>query len=205
MRYLTATLVVMACCTAEVIDRMAVAVENSVITESEIVRHIRLVAFLNREKPVITPESKRDTAERLIEQILIRREIALTRYVGENSARAEQMYKQFRARFKSEHEYQQSLAEYGLRDDEVRAMHQWQATLLAFIETRFHPGIQIPEEEIRAYYDQQIAPKSKMSFDDVRGDIEYILTQQRVDNELDRWLGQVRTQTRIRYRQEVFR
>ena len=47
-------------------------------------------------------------------------------------------------------------------------------------------------------------PASCPPFEDAEKDIEKILTAQRVDNALDRWLGQARTQSRIRYTQEVF-
>jgi hypothetical protein len=66
----------------------------------------------------------------------------------------------------------------------------------------------VPETDIRDYYDTEIAPKAaasgnKLSFEEARDKIEEILTEQRVDSALDRWLGQARTQSRIRYRQEV--
>jgi len=75
------------------------------------------------------------------------------------------------------------------------------------VEVRFRPGVSVPDEEIRAYYDEQIrarsTPEATPAFEEARLKIEEILTQQRVDNALDRWLGQTRTQSRIRYRQEA--
>ena len=38
-----------------------------------------------------------------------------------------------------------------------------------------------------------------------RSDIEKILTQERVDQAVDRWLGDARTQVDIVYRKEAFR
>ena len=37
-----------------------------------------------------------------------------------------------------------------------------------------------------------------------RDEIEAMLTEQRVNSALDRWLGQSRTQTQIRFREEAF-
>ena len=65
---------------AEIIDRVAVTVDKRVITESEIVRQIRITAFLNNEQPDFSASSKRVTADRLVEQVLIRRELESTRY-----------------------------------------------------------------------------------------------------------------------------
>ena len=188
---------------AEVIDRVAVAVGNRVITESEILRQIRLTAFLNGAQPDFSPSNKRTTAERLIEQSLIRRELEASGYSSLGSASAS-MYKELRGNYPT---YEQTLQKYGITDADVQEAVEWQATLLDFVELRFRPGVQIPESEIRDYYDQQAAanPGKLPPFEDAKDDIEKILTSQRVDNALDRWLGQVRTQTRIRYIQEVFR
>ena len=64
----------------------------------------------------------------------------------------------------------------------------------------------LSEEEIREYYEAEVAIRpNPPPFDQVKAEIETVLTEQRVNAALDRWLGQARTQTQIRYRQEVFR
>src|SRR5262245_9914320 len=55
-------------CQAEIIDRIAVVVGNGVITESQIIREIRLAAFLDGKPLDFSAESKRKTADRLVEQ-----------------------------------------------------------------------------------------------------------------------------------------
>jgi hypothetical protein len=190
---------------AEIIDRVAVTVDKRVITESEIVRQIRITAFLNNEQPDFSAPNKRVMADRLVEQVLIRRELESTGYSAPAPA-ATTGYDEIKRRFKDDAAYDQALKRYGITDADVREALEWQATLLDFIEQRFRPGVQIPESEIRDYYDQHISvnPGKLPDFEDAREDIEKILSAQRVDNALDRWLGQARTQSRIRYTQEVF-
>jgi len=67
---------------AEIIDRIAVTVDARVITQSELLRQICLVAFQNGEKPDYSKEHKREIAGKLVEQILIRREIEQSRYLN---------------------------------------------------------------------------------------------------------------------------
>jgi hypothetical protein len=191
---------------AEVIDRIAVTVERRVITESEIVRQIRIAAFLNAEQPNLSTTNKRSMADRLVEQVLIRRELETSGYAVPESA-IKETYQQVRSRYKAEDEYKQALAQYKITDSDVRQALEWQAVLLNFVEQRFRPGVQIPQSEIREYYDQQVAqnPGKLPPFDEAKEQIEEILTSQRVDNALDRWLGQARTQARMRYRDEVFK
>jgi hypothetical protein len=188
----------------ELIDRVAVSVQNSVITESEILRQMRLTAFLNGEKPDFSPSKKRSTAERLVEQALVRREIALSRYLPNSTDAPPDLYGEFRKKFGSDAAWNKALREYNITDAEVRDAFRWQATLLDFIDLRFRPGIQVPDQDIRDYYETQIADKTKLSFEEARPKIEQILVEERVNAALDRWLGQARTQTRIRYKEEVF-
>ena len=66
----------------EIIDRIAVAVGNQVITESEILRDIRITAFLNDTELDFSPKAKRRAADRLVEQKLVNKEMELTKYPG---------------------------------------------------------------------------------------------------------------------------
>ena len=191
-------------CSAEVIDRVAAAVGYSVITESEIVRQLRITALMNNEQPDLSGPNKREAAERLVEQMLIRREIETTRY--ELAATGDQVYEALRQRTGSEAAWQELLQKYGLQDREIHEALDWQATVLEFIQVRFRPGVQVPEEEVRDYYDSELKGKpGAPTFEAAREQIEQVLTQQRVDRALERWLGQARTQQRIVFREEVFR
>ncbi|MBC8167640.1 MAG: hypothetical protein H7Y20_17445 [Bryobacteraceae bacterium] len=193
---------------AEVIDRVAASIDNSVITESEVMRQIRVTAMLNSEQPDFSAEKKRETAERLVEQALIRKEIAISRYATNSAQQSDILYKVFRQRFPTETAWRESLGRYLLKDADVRSAFEWQAVLLDFVEVRFRPEVQLPDQEIRDYYEEHIkgksTPEATPSFEEARPKIEEILTQQRIDNALDRWLGQTRTQSRIRYRREAF-
>src|SRR4030088_3402811 len=100
-------------CRAEIIDRIAVTVGNGVITESEILREIRLTAFLNGEPLDFSPASKRKTAERLVEQRLVANEISGSLYPLPTQAAAQDMLKQIKDRFPNPAAYQQELLRVG--------------------------------------------------------------------------------------------
>ncbi len=199
----------------EIVDRIAATVGYSVITEGEILRQIRLTAFQNGEPPDFSPGSKRQTAEKLVEQILVRKEIEANKYALPESSKAGAMLAAIKARFPNDAAYQKALNEYRITEADLKQQLQWQATLLSFIEVRFRPGIQVPDQEIRSYYEQHLLPEWKNAHRDTsnlapptlqesRDAIENILADQRADQALDRWLGQSRTQTQILYRNEVF-
>ena len=194
-------LVLAAClCHAEVIDRIAVSVGNQVITEAQITDEIRITAFLNHQKPEFTPEQKKAAAERLIEQTLMKREMDLSHYPLPEMTEAEPLMTRI----------QGDLREAGLTEENLRQHLWWELATLRFIEYRFRPSVQIPEGAILDYYNKKRVEWEQQgvnpipSLEDSRADIEKILTQQRVDRALDRWLGDTRTRIEILYRKEVF-
>lgn len=179
-RHLAAFALLAAPAPAEAIDRIAVAVENQVITESQVREEIRVVAFLNREPPDFSPASRRKTAERLVDQLLMRREMEFTHYPGPEAAEVEQSFQDVRGEYPSQAEFQKKLTEYGVDAATLRQSLARQAATLHFIELRFQPEVQVQEGEGEA------------------------AAQKAVDERVERWLKDVKGRTRIRYMEEAF-
>lgn len=201
-----------ALCAAEVIDRIAVTVGKHVITESELLREIRLTALLNGEQPDFGPDARRKTAERQVERALIRTEMEMSRYPMPHATEAEPMLKEVKQqRFRSEAEYRKALEKYGVAEAELRQHLLHQLATLRFIELRFRPGIQVLESEMRDYYEKRLLPewdnknrKKPPAFDEARAEIEELMIAERVDRLVDQWLKQARARTRIEYREKAF-
>jgi len=198
---------------AEVIDRIAVTLDNQVITESEMLREIRLAAFLNGDALDFSADAKRKAADRLVEQKLIRKEIELGHYVAPAPAEVEPMLKQIQSqRFENLKAYREAVEKYGVTEDDLKSHLIWQATLLRFIDVRFRPGIQISDSEIHQYFDKELPSLEKqagrnrrLSLDELRDKIEETLTDERIDKQMDDWLKEARKRTRVNYRDEVFK
>jgi hypothetical protein len=197
-------------CQAEVIDRIAVSVGNQVITEAQILDELRITAFLNNQKPEVSPAQKRAAAERLIEQTLVKREMELSHYPLPDLPEAAPLEKDLRAKYGTDTQFQQALIQAGIERQTLYQHLWWQLTLLRFIDYRFRPSVQIPEPAVKAYYDkkrlewEQQGVQPIPTLEDSRADIEKILTEQRVDRAMDRWLGDTRTRIEILYRKEAF-
>src|SRR5512140_1348804 len=82
---------------AEIIDRIAVTVGKQVITVSQIETEVRVTAFLSGQKPLVTDALRRDAAARLVDQMLIRREVELTRFPVPNADEAKPLLEQAKA------------------------------------------------------------------------------------------------------------
>jgi len=188
---------------AEIIDRIAVSVGNQVITTDQINEEIRVTAFLNHTEPNFSPEEKKKAAERLIEQALIKREMDFTHYPVPPLSDADEMLKQVEAE-------RPDFARYGISEDDLRRHLWWQLTLLRFIDERFRPSVEVTTAEVRQYYREQVEKWKEEgrnpipTFEDSRDAMTKALTEERVNQAVDRWLGDARTQMTIRMRDGVF-
>jgi hypothetical protein len=197
---------------AAIIDRVAVSVGNSAITESELERQLRITAFLNRQKAEFTPEAKRRVANRLVEQKLVKRELELSRYAFPSEADVKPLLDEVKSNYVDEAAFQKALTAYGITVEDLKRQLHWQLTLLRFIEVRFRPGIEVNEQEIRDYFEREIQqaalkenPGHSVSLQEHRERIEEILTAQKVDQSLDAWLKTARVQANVKFREEAFR
>jgi peptidyl-prolyl cis-trans isomerase SurA len=191
---------------SEIIDRIVITVGNEVITQSQLDNEMRVTAFLNRENLDLTADAKKRAAGRLIEQALVKREMDLSRYPVPDLKDASASLETLQAMYPNGSEFQAALESYGVTLDELTHRLWWQLTLLRFIEYRFRPGIQIPAADVQAYYRQQVSQWEQKGIQPVptmeesHDQIEEILTQQRIDEALEQWIKDTRTQVTIAYR-----
>lgn len=214
MRYALTVALIAAAAAAhgDIIDRIAVSVGAHVITQSDLFREIRVAAFLNGAQPDFSPAGKRSTADRMVEQRLIRNELENSRYPVPSPEEVIPELQAFQKKFYPEPgAYDRALTAYGITDQDVRDELLWQRSLLLFIEVRFRPGVQVSDQDIQSYFENTVAPAARLahpgqaiSLEDYRDQIERTLTGQRVDQQMDRWLEQARARTEIVFHPEVF-
>lgn len=197
----------------EIIDRLAVTVDTSVITMSEIILQLRITAMLEDKPLKLDEEALREGADRLIEQTLVRREIAIADYPApppEAAGKALEDLKQ--QRYGNDAIYRAALQKYGVTEAALKSQLLWQMTLLRFVEVRFRPSVQIPTDEVRTYYREKFTPDWQQRSNQpvptlprVREQIEATLTEERIATGMDRWLNLTRSQLPIVYREEAFK
>jgi hypothetical protein len=187
-----------------VVDRVAIAVGRHVITESHLETEVRVTQFLSdRPKQPDPAVARKEAAARLIQQTLIRREIEITRFPVPKPEDAHPLLEQIRA-FHGDR-FADDLKAAGLELQDLSDHLLWQLTLMRFVLYRFQPGISIGDDEIKNYYDEQVPKwkaegRSPPELEKIAKEIENLLTQQRVDAALDKWLAEQRDQTHIVYR-----
>jgi len=199
------TLVLCSIAAADIVDRVAVNIGRSVITDAQVIEEIRVQSFLQGDPIDLGPENRRKALDRLVDQFLVRRELEFTRFAAISETEIEPALKSVRDQYASEAELNSALAKYEIKADDLKRHITWTLTMLRFIEFRFQPAVQISNAQLRQEYRRQAADwKQKHGTDmepleQVQVDIEKIVRQRLVDASLDRWLGEVRTQNEIIY------
>jgi len=195
-----------------VLDRIAVIVGKRVIKTSDIDRDLRLTAFLNREPLRSDSDNKRHSAERLIDQEIIRQEIVSGGFRRPAESQAAGFENQLtRDRFGgAEARLQEELTRYGLSASDLREQLLWQLTVLSFIDQRFQAGAVVTDEDVRSYYDQHMADLRRQnpqasSYESLAPQIRKLLEGERVNQNFNQWLGQARSRYRIEYKQEALK
>ncbi len=194
----------------EIVDRVAVSVGDQVITQSRILDEIRVEAFLNGTEPDFSSDARRDAADRLIRQFLIRREMEASGYPVPALSEADAAEKDLIARLRGDVAYGEALRKYDLTRDEVKQQLWWQITTLRFIDYRFRPAVQAPRTAVEEEYNRHVqewkarGEKNIPTFEEARSAMEQVVLEQRANQALEIWLGETRKQVSIIYHKDAF-
>ena len=190
---------------AETVDRLAIAVEREAITELQLDEELRVTAFLNRQPIVRDLNTRRAAADRLVQQLIVRREMEVNHYPLPDEEDVNKYFEQIRSGFGSAAQFAQALATYSLTESTLRDHLMLQLTTLRFIEYRFEPEVDISDTEIRMAYEREIANWSAdhsgpaPSLEASRESIRNRLVEERIDRALDTWLQERRKRVHIVY------
>ena len=174
-------------CSADSVDRVAVVIDKKVITESEVVDDLRLTEFLNGQPLDLGPVARRDAAEHLVDQELVRREMENGGTARPTAAKSDALLRQFRQEhFKTPAAYHAALEKYGITEDQLKERLVWQVMAIQFTDLRFHP----PQPEQGSQSADRAATDGAAAS---------------VDQQMDAWLKQARSNTKITFKPEAFR
>lgn len=184
-----------------VIDRIAVTVGAKAITESEVLRRIRLQAFQNGTLPDLSLASRKEAAQRLIDLKLVETEMDLGHYAKTPPEKVQSLLAAFSAaHFRSDREAMRlALSTFQLTLTDLTEEMAAQADFLSFTALRFRPAVQITDAEIEAWYRDNFRGPNPPLLDTVREEIEQTLIGRKTDSDLDAWLADQKRHTRINW------
>jgi hypothetical protein len=187
------------------IDQIAIVIGNSIIKDSDINRDVRGTEFLNGDPLDLSNAARKKAANRLIDQVFIRREIEMGDYPEASWSQTDQQLDRLkRQRFKTQAAFDQALRRYGFSEIDLRTQFQWQLTILSFIDIRFKPAVLVTDEDIEKYYNEhaaelQRAHPGKASLEDLHEEIRQQITEEKVNQQFFGWLEDQRKNAKIQY------
>ncbi len=194
---------------AQVLDRIAVTVDKQVITESDVVRFLRVAAFLDDKPADLSGAAKRTAAKDLVDQALMDMDAEDGHLPLSTPQDVPPMLQQAKAQYPNDAAYQAALKKYNVTEQDVENHLLAGLRALRFADLRFRPEVQISDQDLHAAYDKFVAEwrashkEPPASFDASRANLEKLLTDQRTLQLLDQWLETARTEKHVDYR-EVF-
>jgi hypothetical protein len=195
---------------AEVLDRIAVTVDKQVIAESDVLRYLRVAAFLDHKPVDASGAAKRAAAAALVDRYLILEEAKDSHLPLPSADDAQALVQQLKAAYSSDDAYQEALRESRITEQDLASHLLAGVQALRFTDLRFRPEVQISDQDLSAAYDKYAAEwrvshtGAPPSLDDSRADLEKLLTDQRAKQDLDQWLETARGKRRVQYREAAF-
>jgi hypothetical protein len=194
---------------AALVDRLVASVENVPILQSDWEHAVGLEALEQGRTPEsMSTDERRAVLERLVDQQLLRQQMG-----DENTAIAEErdvarQLEKIRSDYpqvKSDEDWQQLLAKYGIDQDMLHRDVARQLQVLRFVDLRLRPESHVRREEIETYYRETLVPEvrrrggKEQDLAEVYPQIEEILRQQRIDALLNTWLQDLRGHSSIQW------
>jgi hypothetical protein len=192
-RLLAGLLLVLPAVSAAVVDRVAIVIDKKVITESEVLDELRLTEFINNEPLDLGPAARRAAAERLVDQEFIRRDVEVSGFAQPSPAEADTVLRKFREEhFPSADAYSAALQKYEIAEDQLKQHLLWQLTAIRFTDLRFRP--------IQAETASQSADRATQSSDGASNSAAAT-----VDQQMEAWLKQARSTSKVTFKPEAFK
>lgn len=122
---------------AEIVDRLAIVVGHQSVTELQLEEELRVTAFLNNRPISRTEDARRAAADRLVEQLLLKREMELSRYRQPDSKDLNVYLEQLQSTDGGPDRFRQLLRDYNLSESALKEHLELQLAILRFVEYRF--------------------------------------------------------------------
>jgi hypothetical protein len=190
----------------EVLDRMVATVNGHAILQSDWNDEVRYECFMSG-RPIadLTTEDRRAAFERLIDQELLREQMASTDFKPASSEEIAKQMDDLKKQYAQDHSGQSwdaALLTYGTTGAQVADHVAMELNSLRLVDSRLRPSIQVDNAAIENYYKTELLPKigggQRPSLQEATPAIRELLVQQQMNQALSSWLQSMRSQAQIR-------
>ena len=182
----------------EIVDRIVARIEDDIITLSEM--H-ELAAYQQLVDGRVEPDDR--LRSELIEQWVINNEATAARFPAPAASEVDREVGQIESRSPNPQAYRERLAALELSADAVRRIVTREIYLARYLDYKFRPSVQISDEDIAKYYQEELAPalsaKGQIppALGAVTEQIREVLVQRGIDDRATSWLDQTKSRLKI--------
>ena len=185
----------------QITERIAAVVEGEVITLSDL-HWLAGYRGLSPPEEGIRQEFYLGLLSQLIDQKIIAREVQQTPSIRVDSELIDRQIEAYRSRFPSQEAFQAKLRDLEMSFLDLRELIRRQLAVLVFLKIRFEPFIIVLPNEIQAYYQEELVPRLARAGQApelglVEEQIREILSLQKTNQEMERWLHNARLKARV--------
>ncbi len=186
----------------KLVDRIVAVVDEDPILSSDLDRAIGL-GLLSQRADESGEAFRRRVLDQMLEERLRAHEVDRFGFTEISLAEVDEAVAALKSGFASDRAFDERLAEFGLSFDDVRQIVARQVMVLTYVDERLGPRVFVSLDDVREYYDSVLAVEMKgkgqelPELDDVREDIRSVLREQRLNQEIERWTGELRLEADI--------
>ncbi len=198
---------------AQVIDRSIAVVNHKLVTWSELDAEMRFEALENHRPLAALTEADRHAAfDRLLQERILREQMQGVAPASGSEIAA--LLTEIRTNWSATQDdaaWGKVLTRYGLTVDDVRQKIATQIEVMRFIEERMRPLARVSRKEVEDYYTLTLAPQvaakgGKLeTYEELAPKIRELLTEQKMSDETEKWLKQLRAQASVQVLWEAVR
>lgn len=184
----------------QVVDRIVARIEGDILTLSE-VRELRGFQELVDGKAV----SEAEALDQLIAQWIVATEAQAARFPRPAETHVTAETARLAGKFASPEAYRARLAELGLSEAAVKRLIERGLHLAWYLDYKFRPAVQVPQEEVERYYRESLAPQlaargeTVPPLEQVEERIRKLLEEREISERAARWLDDTKKRLRIEY------
>lgn len=188
-----------------VIDQIVTLVNGQIITRSDLLWSIALAPDAPSPEHQISSDILKQKLEVMVDQKLIEQEAARMPAAEITREEINKTRNQLIASFGSEDAFRRRVESVGLTQQRIDQLVREMIVINKYVDFRFRSFIFVTEQEIQQYYDSHLVPELRrqnavpppLSDPKVRDLIVPVLKQQKINDELDQFLKNLRARADI--------
>jgi hypothetical protein len=190
---------------AEVVDRTIAVVNKRLVTWSDLDLQMRFEALENqRALSDLNTKDRSEAFDHLVQYCVLREQMQGVVPVGlvEVNARLAELRGTWQAE-NDDAKWASTLARYGISAAELRALVTNQLEILSFVEFQVKPMVHVTRDEIEDYYSKTLVPQvmaagqRPAALEQVTPQIRELLREQKTNQEMEKWLANLKAQSRV--------